>query len=67
MSVPTQMMEKAYYLHMRRLFPKMRLLFTDTDSVMVQIFAGGRARKQHRRAAELADHGSLQQGRPVGL
>ena len=48
MSVPTQvgartlqlsklMMEKAYYLHMRRLFPKMRLLFTDTDSVMVQI------------------------------
>ena len=32
------MMEKAYYLHMRRLFPKMRLLFTDTDSVMVQIF-----------------------------
>ena len=28
---------------------------------------GGRARKQHRRAAELADHGSLQQGRPVGL
>ena len=42
-SVPTQvgartlqlsklMMEKAYYLHMRRLFPKMRLLFTDTDS-----------------------------------
>ena len=24
--------EKAYYLHMRRLFPKMRLLFTDTDS-----------------------------------
>ena len=44
MSVPTQvgartlqlsklMMEKAYYLHMRRLFPKMRLLFTDTDSV----------------------------------
>ena len=43
MSVPTQvgaralqlsklMMEKAYYLHMRRLFPKMRLLFTDTDS-----------------------------------
>ena len=27
-------MEKAYYLHMRRLFPKMRLLFTDTDSVM---------------------------------
>ena len=48
MSVPTQvgartlqlsklMMEKAY-LHMRRLFPKMRLLFTDTDSVMVQIF-----------------------------
>ena len=27
----------------------------------------GRARKQHRRAAELADHGSLQQGRPVGL
>ena len=48
-SVPTQvgartlqlsklMMEKAYYLHMRRLFPKMRLLFTDTDSVMVQIF-----------------------------
>ena len=49
MSVPTQvgartlqlsklMMEKAYYLHMRRLFPKMRLLFTDTHSVMVQIF-----------------------------
>ena len=49
MSVPTQvgartlqlsklMMEKAYYLHMRRLFPKMRLLFTDTDSAMVQIF-----------------------------
>ena len=49
MSVPTQvgartlqlsklMMEKAYYLHMRRLFPKMRLLFTDTNSVMVQIF-----------------------------
>ena len=48
MSVPTQvgartlqlsklMMEKDY-LHMRRLFPKMRLLFTDTDSVMVQIF-----------------------------
>ena len=32
------MMEKAYYLHTRRLFPKMRLLFTDTDSVMVQIF-----------------------------
>ena len=32
------MMEKAYYLHMRRLFPKMRLLLTDTDSVMVQIF-----------------------------
>ena len=30
------MMEKAYYLHMRRLFPKM--IFTDTDSVMVQIF-----------------------------
>ena len=29
--------------------------------------AGGRARKQHRRAAELADHGPLQQGRPVGL
>ena len=29
--------------------------------------AGGRARKQHRRAAELADHGSLQQGGPVGL
>ena len=29
--------------------------------------AGGRAQKQHRRAAELADHGSLQQGRPVGL
>ena len=29
--------------------------------------AGGRARKQHRRAAELADHGALQQGRPVGL
>ena len=28
---------------------------------------GGRARKQHRRAAELADHGSLQQGRPIGL
>ena len=27
----------------------------------------GRARKQHRRAAELADHGPLQQGRPVGL
>ena len=27
------MTEKAYYLHMRRLFPKMRLLFTDTDSV----------------------------------
>ena len=25
------MMEKVYYLHMRRLFPKMRLLFTDTD------------------------------------
>ena len=25
------------------------------------------ARKQHRRAAELADHGPLQQGRPVGL
>ena len=52
MSVPTQvgartlqlsklMMEKAYYLHMRRLFPKMRLLFTDTDSVMVQIFELG--------------------------
>ena len=49
MGVPTQvgartlqlsklMMEKAYYLHMRRLFPKIRLLFTDTDSVMVQIF-----------------------------
>ena len=46
MSVPTQvgartlqlMMEKAYYLHMWKLFPKMRLLFTDTDSVMVQIF-----------------------------
>ena len=48
MSVPTQvgartlqlsklMMEKAYYLHMRRLFPKMRLLFTDTDSVMVHL------------------------------
>ena len=44
MSVPTArtlqlsklMMEKAYYLHIRRLFPKMRLLFT--DSVMVQIF-----------------------------
>ena len=47
MSVPTQvgartlqlsklMMEKAYYLHMTRLFPKMRLLFT--DSVMAQIF-----------------------------
>ena len=29
--------------------------------------SGGRARKQHRSAAELADHGSLQQGRPVGL
>ena len=29
--------------------------------------AGGRAQKQHRSAAELADHGSLQQGRPVGL
>ena len=29
--------------------------------------AGGCARKQHRSAAELADHGSLQQGRPVGL
>ena len=28
------LMEKAYYLHMRRLFSKMRLLFTD-DSVMV--------------------------------
>ena len=28
---------------------------------------GGRAWKQHRSAAELADHGSLQQGRPVGL
>ena len=28
---------------------------------------GGRARKQRRSAAELADHGSLQQGRPVGL
>ena len=28
---------------------------------------GGRARKQHRCAAELADHGSLQQGRPIGL
>ena len=28
---------------------------------------GGRTRKQHRSAAELADHGSLQQGRPVGL
>ena len=28
---------------------------------------GGRARQQHRCAAELADHGSLQQGRPVGL
>ena len=27
---------------------------------------GGRARKQHRSAAELADHWSLQQGRPVG-
>ena len=32
------MMKKAYYLHMRRLFPKMRLLFTDTDFVMAQIF-----------------------------
>ena len=29
--------------------------------------AAALARKQHRRAAELADHGSLQQGRPVGL
>ena len=29
---------EGHYLHMRRLFPKMRLLFTDTDSVMVQIF-----------------------------
>ena len=28
---------------------------------------GQGARKQHRSAAELADHGSLQQGRPVGL
>ena len=28
---------------------------------------GGHARKQHRSATELADHGSLQQGRPVGL
>ena len=34
----SKLREKAYYLHMRRLFPKMRLLFTDTDSVMVQIF-----------------------------
>ena len=32
------MMEKAHYLHLRRLFPSTRLLFTDTDSVMVQIF-----------------------------
>ena len=50
MSVPTQvgartlqlsklMMEKAYYLHMRRLFPKMRLLFTDTDSVQDPLHA----------------------------
>ena len=47
MSVPTQVgartlqlskLMMAYYLHMRRLFPKMRLLFTDTDSVMAQIF-----------------------------
>ena len=43
MSVPTQVgarrlqLSKLYYLHMRRLFPKMRLLFTD-NSVMVQIF-----------------------------
>ena len=29
--------------------------------------SGGYARKQHRSATELADHGSLQQGRPVGL
>ena len=49
LAVPTQigchtlqvsklMMEKAFYLHLRRLFPSTRLLFTDTDSVMVQIF-----------------------------
>ena len=63
MSVPTQvgaralqlsklMMEKAYYLHMRRLFPKMRLLFTDTDSVMVQIF-GCRSRGEPERRRPL--------------
>ena len=64
MSVPTQvgartlqlsklMMEKAYYLHMRRLFPKMRLLFTDTDSVMAQILGPaprhGRGEPERRR------------------
>ena len=41
MSVPTQVGARTLQLsnlHMRRLFPKMRLLFTDTDSVMVQIF-----------------------------
>ena len=31
------MMEKAHYRDIRRLFPKIRLLFTDTNSVMVQI------------------------------
>ena len=36
MSVPTQV--GARTLQLSKLFPKMRLLFTDTDSVMVQIF-----------------------------
>ena len=38
LQVSKLMMEKAFYLHLRRLFPSTRLLFTDTDSVMVQIF-----------------------------
>ena len=65
MSVPTQvgactlqlsklMMEKAYYLHMRRLFPKMRLLFTDTDSVMVHLRAAGPAPRHGRGVFDVA-------------
>ena len=37
------------------------------DRVTAELASKRRARKQHCSAAELADHGPLQQGRPVGL
>ena len=68
MSVPTQvgartlqlsklMMEKAYYLHMRRLFPKMRLLFTFSPTSALRVGTSTPSTVAYSPHPSSTDHG----------